>query len=66
MSEFRFYRCDEVRCPHCGTQLEFMRARKQGAPLLVQHPKADCPLTGKEFYAAPLVVELTEFKGENA
>jgi len=60
MSEFRFYRIDEVRCTQCGSKLDFMRA-KIGERLLVQHPKAQCPLAEKYFYAAPLAVELTEF-----
>jgi hypothetical protein len=65
MAEGRFYRCEEVRCPRCGEQLKFLKADKN-EPLLVQHPNPKprgerCPASGKKSYAAPLVVELTEF-----
>lgn len=61
MSGFRFYRCEEVRCPYCGKQLEFLKA-KEGDPLLLSHPASTCSIAGKEFYAAPLVVELEEYR----
>jgi hypothetical protein len=62
VTEFRFYKCEEVRCPRCGTQLEFIHAQ-QDEPLLMRHPQGrKCALAAKRFYAAPLVVELTEFK----
>jgi hypothetical protein len=62
VSSFRFYRCQKVRCPHCGLELKFLKAKK-GEPLLLQHPKAPgCLASEKKFYAAPLVVELEEFK----
>ena len=61
MSQFRFYRCEEVRCPRYGEQLNFLKATKHES-LTLEHPRADCPYAGKKFCAAPLVVELEEVK----
>lgn len=60
MSEIRFFRCEEVRCPTCGALLVFLKPAKN-SPLLIQHPKAKCANSEKKFYAAPLVVNLQEW-----
>jgi hypothetical protein len=62
MAEFRFYRCEEVRCPMCGDRLIFLYISKPYREMLVQHPaRPDCERSEKKFYAAPLIVELTEY-----
>jgi hypothetical protein len=66
MAEFRFFNCQEVRCPKCGAQMRFLFSKKLGQPLLMQHETANCSLSDRKFYASPLVIELTEFNEADA